>query len=95
MRPHRNEKIASTIQKELGKIFAKDLEFDALVTILDVNVSEDLLKTEVSLGIIPYEKGPEIWKMLHDHKREIQHKVLKRMKIKSVPTLFFKIEDPK
>ena len=92
MRPHRNEKIASTIQKELSKIIAKDLEFDALVTILDINVSEDLLKTVVSLGIIPYEKGPEVWKTLQDRKKEIQHKVLKRMKIKFIPTLYFKIE---
>lgn len=95
MRPHRNEKIASTIQKELSKILAKDLEFNALVTILDTAVTEDLLKTVVTLGIIPHEKGPEVFMELQKHKREIQHKVLKRMKIKYIPTLYFKIEEEK
>lgn len=92
MRPYRTLKIASVIQKELSNILIRDFNFDgALVTVLEVLVTDDLLKTKVKLGIIPYEKGPAVFFELQKHKREIQHKILKKMKIRAVPTLEFEI----
>ena len=63
MRQYRNLKIGSLIQEELSKLLIRDINFgDALVTILKVEVDEDLLHARVKLGIIPYEKGPEVFK---------------------------------
>ena len=93
MRPHRNLKIASSIQKEIAKIIEKDFEFDALVTILDVSVDEDLLKTKIKLGIIPYNQGPFVWKELVERRNELRHKLLKKIKIRAVPPLEFMIEE--
>lgn len=93
MRPHRNLKIASSIQKEISKIIVKDFEFKALVTVLDVAVDEDLLKTKIKLGIIPYKEGPFVWKELTENKKLIQRQLLKKIKIRFIPTLEFLIEE--
>lgn len=71
----------------------RELEFEnALVTIVDVSVSHDLLQARVTLGIIPYEKGPEVLATIELKRKELQHKLLKKMKIRFVPTLVFEIE---
>lgn len=94
-RPHKTEKIASTIQKEISKIIERDFEFKALVTVLDVSVDEKLLKTKIKLGIIPHSEGPFVWKALTEKSKTIQHLLLKRIRIKAVPSLAFLIEEVK
>ncbi|MDI6821211.1 MAG: ribosome-binding factor A [Patescibacteria group bacterium] len=96
MRPFRNLKIASLIQEELSKLFVRELNFDdALVTIINVEVDEDLLHSRVKLGIIPYEKGPEVYSLLQKHRGRLQHMLLKKLNIKPLPHLAFEIEEQK
>jgi len=96
MRPFRNLKMASLIQEELSKLFVRELNFnDTLVTIINVEVDEDLLHSRVKLGIIPYEKGPEIYFLLQKHRGHLQHMLLKKLKIKPLPHIAFEIEEQK
>lgn len=93
MKPYRSLKIASLIQQELSQLLVKEFNFEgALVTIIGVEVSEDLLQAKVELGIIPPEKGPGVFTIIEERSRELQHKLLKKMRIKSVPRLRFEIE---
>jgi len=64
----------------------------ALVTIVSVNVSEDLLQAKVMLSIIPYEKELEAYFMIDGKKKEFEHMLLKKMKTRFVPHLKFEIE---
>ena len=60
MRTHRDLRVAELIREELGKMLARDFDFlGALVTILDVEVTRDLLHAKVKLGNNPIERGPE------------------------------------
>lgn len=96
MKPYRNTKIASVIQVELSYLFARDCDFQgALVTVLGVEIGEDLLNAAVKIGIIPYKKGPEIFRYLQGEKRDLQHKLLKKMRLRRVPTLQFEIVENK
>ncbi|MDI6734390.1 MAG: ribosome-binding factor A [Patescibacteria group bacterium] len=96
MRPYRNLKIANLIQEELSKLFIRELDFDnALVTIINVIVDEDLLHSRVRLGIIPYEKGPEVFTLLQKHRGRLQHVLLKKLNIKPMPHIAFEIEEQK
>jgi len=93
MKPYRNLKMGSLMQEELGKIFSRDFDFDgALVTILEVFVDDKLESAVVKLGILPFEKGPEMFKMIEDQKRELHGKLLRKMNIKPMPRLIFRIE---
>ena len=96
MKPHRNTKIASVIQAELSCFFARDCDFrGALVTVIGVEIGEDLLNARVKIGIIPHEKSPEVFQCLQGEKRTLQHKLLKKMRLRRVPTLQFEIVENK
>ena len=84
--------MASVIQEELGKLFARDLNFNgALVTILDVRVDEKFEEAHVKLGIIPFEKELEAYTIVEGRKRELEHQLLKKMNVKPLPHLKFEI----
>jgi ribosome-binding factor A len=92
MRPHRREKIASLLEQELGQLLIREIDFEgAIVTILKVDVSEDLGQAKISLGIIPYEKEPAAFLKVQEKSRELQHKLLRKMNIRPMPKLEFEI----
>lgn len=95
MKTFRNLRVASLVEHELNKLFLQKLEFEnALVTITAVEVSSDLLQAKVRLGVIPFEKGPEIFKLLEKRKKELQYRLLRKINIKPMPSLKFEIENP-
>lgn len=62
---------------------------DAIVTITDVAVSPDLLQAEVSLGVIPRARGPEVLEILEIRRRELERLVLKKINIRPMPRFKF------
>lgn len=93
MRTFRPLRVASLIQKELGEILLRDFDFEgALATIKSVEVSSDLSEAKIGLAVIPFEKEPEIFIMITARQRELQVKLLRRINIKPMPRLKFKIE---
>lgn len=96
MRPFRNLKIASVIEHELSKMLVRDYPVDnALVTVVGVEVSEDLLQAKVRLSIVPYMKGPEAFLLIDGNKRQIERTLLHKMNIRPMPHLKFEIEEHK
>jgi len=93
MRQFRNLKIASLIEHELTKLILKEIEImGVLITILGVEVSDDLLQAKVKVSVIPHEKELEVYEELQKKRKEFQHMILKKSKMKFVPTLEFLIE---
>jgi len=79
----------------LGMILTRDYSvYGALITIMGVDVSDDLLQARVRIAIIPYEKGPEIFETLKNDQGIIQHRLLKKMNIKPMPHIRFEIDVP-
>jgi ribosome-binding factor A len=94
MKPYRNLKIASLIQHELGEMITREFNFDgALVTIVDVMVGDKMEEAFVKLSILPLHRGPEMFKMIDNRRRELQGKLLRKMNIKPMPKLIFKIAE--
>ena len=94
MKTFRNLRVASLIEHELNKLFLQKMEFEnALVTITAVEVSGDLLQAKIKLGVIPHEKGPEVFLALEEKKRELRYLLLKRINIKPMPRLIFEINE--
>lgn len=96
MRSFRSLRVANLIQEELSRILVRDFDFEgALVTIKSVRVLSDLSEAEVGLGVIPFEKEPKIFIMITARRKELQGKLLRKINIKPMPTLKFKIEQDK
>ncbi len=92
MRPFRNLKMASVIQEELGTIFAREFDFNgALVTILSVTVDEKFEEARVRIGILPFEKEIEVYTMVESKRKELEHKLLRKLNVKPLPHLKFEI----
>jgi ribosome-binding factor A len=92
MRPYRNLKMASVIRKTLNEMFLRDFDFEgALVTIAEVTIDEKLETARVKLAILPFEKGPETYKIIEARRRELQYKLIRKMNVRLVPRLKFEI----
>ncbi len=89
-RPYRNEKIASVIEVELARMLAREFHVaGTLVTVLGVSVDDDRLHATVKLGIIPYERAPEVFGALKKVRGSFEHRLLQKMNIRPFPHLSF------
>lgn len=89
MRTFRKERVGELIREELSKIFARDVEFGAFVTIVSVEVSEKLEEARIKVSVIPEVKAKEVYDLLQDERRELQFKLLRKINIKPMPRLEF------
>jgi len=81
------------LKREIGTILSRDYAFDALVTINDVDVTPDLRKGHVFLGIIGAEGRDEaIVSRLNRDRGSIQKRLAKRVVLKFTPKLSFKAD---
>ena len=93
MRFFRKDRVASLIQEELGHLMLRELEFNgALVTITSVDVQKDLEAADVNVSVLPSEQGEEIMKLLRAQQKHLQFLLLRKMNIKPMPTIIFKLD---
>lgn len=93
MRFHRKERIGKLILEELNNVISRELEFkEALVTLTDVKVSDDLEVAAVRFSVIPSEKSGEVLKILEKFTGRFQHRLLKKINIKPLPRIRFEID---
>ncbi|MDO8557561.1 MAG: ribosome-binding factor A [Candidatus Jorgensenbacteria bacterium] len=86
--------MAELIRQEVGGLLEREFNFEgALVTILDVIVSEDLLHATVKLGIIPKERGPEVFFRVQKRTREVNYEISRKLNIRPTPHITFGIAE--
>ncbi len=86
-------RVRELLKREIGTILSRDYAFDALVTINDVDVTPDLRKGHVFLGIIGADGGDEaIVSRLNRDRGSIQRRLAKRVVLKFTPKLSFKAD---
>ena len=74
-------------------MFERDLEFpDALVTITDVDVNTKLEAAIVNFSVLPSEKSERVLEILNKLKRGLQFKMNRKLNIRPMPELVFKID---
>ena len=89
MKTFRKLRVGELIREELGKIFMRDMEFGAFVTIVSVEVSEKLETAKVKVSVIPEVKAKEVFDLLQEERRRLQFKLLRAINIKPMPRLEF------
>ena len=95
-RRYRNLKIASLIEHELSLFIAKEIEVpDALITVTDVAVSDELDNTKITLSVIPYAKELEAFTAIETRRKEIEYKILKKSRLRVIPKFTFIIDSHK
>ncbi len=91
---YRIKRVNSVIKKELGQIILKEIEFpvNVLVTLTRTDVSADLSRVNVFISTMPYQKSAETIKTLNKEIYFLQQKLDKRLKMRPIPKIIFKIE---
>ena len=91
---HRIESLNSLIQEEVSRIVAKEVDFtDCIVTITRVDTSSDCSKSDVFITVMPDKKEKDALKSIYSNIHEVQKKINKKLKMKYVPRLCFKIDE--
>jgi ribosome-binding factor A len=86
----RLDRVNELLRREIGNVIQKDYEWHGkLVTISEVEVTQDLKEARVWTSVLGGDAAPVIDKLNRDH-GSIQKKVMKRVVLKSTPVLSFR-----
>jgi ribosome-binding factor A len=86
----RLDRVNELLRREIGNVIQKDYEWHGkLVTISDVEVTQDLKEAKVWTSVLGGEAAPVIDRLNREH-GSIQGKVMKRVVLKSTPVLSFR-----
>ena len=85
----RLDRVNELLRREIGNVVQKDYEWHGkLVTISEVDVTQDLKEAKVWTSVLGGDAQPVIDQLNRDH-GSIQSKVMKRVVLKSTPVLRF------
>ena len=85
----RLDRVNELLRREIGNVIQKDYEWNnRLVTVSEVEVTQDLKEGKVWIGVLGGEATSVLAKLNKDH-GSIQSKVMKRVVLKSTPVLRF------
>ena len=85
----RLDRVNELLRREIGNVIQKDYEWHGkLVTVAEVEITQDLKEGKVWTSVLGGDAGPVIDKLNRDH-GAIQSKVMKRVVLKSTPVLRF------
>jgi ribosome-binding factor A len=85
----RLDRVNELLRREIGNVIQKDYEWHGkLVTVSEVEITQDLKEGKVWIGVLGGDAAPVIDKLNRDH-GSIQSKVMKRVVLKSTPVLRF------
>lgn len=90
---HRKERFNSLIREELAKIVAREIDFEgALITLIEVEISDDLKSANVYVSILPAGKKNDALKLLNKSRNFLQGILMKKIK-QALPLINFKIDE--
>lgn len=85
----RLDRVNELLRREIGTVVQRDYEWHGkLVSVSDVEVTQDLKEGKVWIGVLGGDAAPVIEKLNRDH-GAIQTKIMKRVVLKSTPVLRF------
>jgi len=89
---NRLDRVNELLRREISAVVQRDYEWHGrLVTVSDVEVTQDLKEAKVWIGVLGGDANPVLDKLNHDH-GAIQKKVMKRVVLKSTPVLTFRVD---
>ena len=87
-------RVRELLKREIGSLISQDYEFNALVTVNDVDVTPDLRNGHVFIGVIGSEQEKsKVVNKLNRERGMIQKKISKRIVMKFTPKLHFKSDE--
>lgn len=91
---YRNLRVAELIQRELGKIILREVEFGAgiLVTITGVEIQKNMSSAKIILAVMPSAAAPSALALLSEKNFFLYRLLMKKINIKPMPRIEFELE---
>ncbi len=89
---YRREKLKSILGQELGRLITREVNAGALLTVTDVELSRKMDVANIFISILPEEKEMDVLALLNTRASDLRHALLKKLTIRVVPRLVFKID---
>lgn len=94
MATHRLDKVNELLKREIGSYVQREFEWPGtIVSILDVEVTEDLKEGRVWVGVVGRMAPAQVLDKLARHRGQIQHAVSRRVVLRNTPRLSFRHDD--
>ena len=91
MPSRRLDKVNELMKREIGTFVQKEYEWPGtIVSILDVEVTEDLKEGRVWVGVVGRMHPDQVLDKLNRHRGDIQRAVSRRVTLRNTPRLTFK-----
>jgi len=93
---HRNEQIASTIQRAVQTVISRGLNdprVRGLVSVTKVLVDDDLSKATIYISVLPSERGALTMHGLRAAAKRIRRDVGNVIRLRHTPRLIFRLDD--
>lgn len=90
----RIQRVNELLKQEIGGLILKELDFnrDTMVTITEVDASDDLQQAKVRVSIMPFLKAEKMLKVLNSQVFNLQKLLNKKLKMKIVPKIRFELD---
>ena len=90
-RPHRKEKIAKLLLREVGRFVKElvDVPDGTLITVSRVVPSANHQHADVFITVFPFDRSEEMLEILKNYVYDIQHELNKELKMRPVPKIRF------
>ena len=87
-------RVKELMKRELGDLIGRELTFPQLVTIQDVDLTPDLKHAHVYVSVLGggEEAANAVLAQLHEHRKDLQYKLSRRVILKFTPLLHFKLD---
>ncbi|MBD3282582.1 MAG: 30S ribosome-binding factor RbfA [Candidatus Portnoybacteria bacterium] len=93
MRDRRLKRINQLIKEKVADILSKDsFSSDCLITVKDVETSNDMKRARIMISVIPFSKSEDILKILNKKASFIQRELNKEVEFKFTPRIGFEID---
>jgi ribosome-binding factor A len=89
---HRLVRVRELLKRELGDLIGREFRFTQLVTVQDVDITPDLKQAHVYVSVLG-DNPAAVMSKLHEHRKELQSAVSKRVILKYTPHLHFKLDE--
>lgn len=94
MASHRLDKVNELLKREIGSFVQREFEWPGtIVSILDVEVTEDLKEGRVWVGVVGRMAPAQVVEKLTRNRGSIQHAVSRRVVLRNTPRLSFRHDD--
>lgn len=90
----RIQRVNELLKQEIGNLILKELDFsrDIMVTITEVDASDDLQQAKVKVSIMPFLRAEKILKILNSQVFNLQKLLNKKLKMKIIPKIRFELD---